>query len=107
MCEFHEETRDTLPVAGHLSGDYRDAFPGAIDAFEQWDESSQPEPEVELNGRFVPITLVPGLLWNSTDIMPRALCEQLEKLLPPGELCEQGSTYAQGARCIKSVMQKQ
>ena len=36
-----------------------------------------------------------GLLWNCTDIMPSDLCQELD--LP------QGSTYAQGARHLKSA----
>jgi hypothetical protein len=56
------------------------------DAFTRWIEDGVPD----IDGVPVSHRLVIGQLWNCTDIMPSALCNELEM--------ELGSNYAQAVR---------
>ena len=65
---------------GHAPGHLRDAFAEAVET----------ERAVELDGIMRSPHWLAGQLWNCTDVMPSALCKDLD--LP------RGSTYARGAR---------
>lgn len=80
---------------GHAPGDIRAALFEAVEAYEIWEDNT-PEPVIEIRGQSLPISRVCGMLWNCTDIMPWLTCSALE--------LRHGSTYAQGARHLKSLI---
>ncbi len=83
---------------GHAPGDVRDAFLEAINAYANWEDET-PEPCITVRGQKLFISTVCGLVWNCTDIMPGAACQQIQDLLPwLEEFPANGASYAQGAR---------
>ncbi len=82
---FHPSNGFDPARGGHAPGYLRDAFCG-------WDRNQPDGPLVvhTEDGRSCPLRWLVGQLWNSTDVMPGEVCDDLD--LPPG------STYAQGAR---------
>jgi hypothetical protein len=81
---------------GHAPGDLRDAFADAVEAYAAWPEGGL-EPRVELQDQPVPISRVFGLLHNCTDIMPRAIRDEVRDLVP-GEAVS--GSYAAGAQVL-------
>ena len=63
----------------HANNDVRSAFEEAVDA----------------GGTAEDARAASGKVWNCTDIMPRDLCNSLD--------VPQGSTYAKGARIVRST----
>ena len=91
---------------GHAPGDLRNAFLEAIEAYEGWDEG-QPEPEIEVRDRMMPISRVCGLVWNCSDIMPGMEQRQLEDLMPRAigeDVSGPLYTYGRAARVLKSLV---
>jgi len=72
----------------HATNDLRGTFERAVELY----------PRALSRGTVDELAIVLGKLWNCTDIMPAALCGDLE--LPAG------STFAQGARVIKRWLRR-
>jgi hypothetical protein len=88
---------------GHAPGNLRDAFCGAVDAYEPWADGD-PEPTVEIRDRELKITAICGLLWNCSDIMPYLLYDQINDLMRLPMEMPQRRTYAVGARLLKAMI---
>ena len=70
---------------GHAPGHLRDRFCELI----EYDES-----DIDVKGDYPSDVEMAGMLWNCTDIMPGAVCVELD--------LSRGSTYAQGARTMRN-----
>ena len=92
---------------GHAPGDLRNAFLEAVEAFEVWEEGS-PEPTVEVRDQPIRLSVLCGLLWNCSDIMPGLDQRQLEGVLPSRYIGEDRSgtcfTYARAARAMREAI---
>jgi hypothetical protein len=88
---------------GHAPGDVRDAFVEAVDAYEAWEDGT-PEPTVDVRDQPIRISVVCGLVWNCTDVMPGRLYDHLANLVRWPEDMTQRRTYAAGARLLKSMI---
>lgn len=69
--------------SGHAPNDLKKAFEQTI---------SEKSDTVEVRNETWPLRRLRGLLWNCTDVMPEALCVELD--IP------HGSSYAQGVRSL-------
>jgi hypothetical protein len=94
-------------LGGHAPGHLRDAFALAVEAYEAWNDGSA-EPTVLVGHEEIPMKIgaVAGLLCNCTDIMGSFMCRDIDDLLPAGDECRSGSTYAIGARHLKKLVGK-
>ena len=88
------------------SHNIRQAFSDAVDAYEGW-SNGEPEPSIEVGSadNVLPISRVAGMAWHSKDSMPRLLCDQINGLLRHPIECREGSSYAQGARHLKAMIE--
>ena len=87
---------------GHAPGDLREAFAEALDAFEAWG-GGDPGPTIEVRGTRLTVSAICGLLWNCSDVMPSTLNQQLSDLTKWPQDGLRSSTYAAGARLLKSL----
>jgi len=94
-------------TGGHAPGDVRDAFLKAIEAYEAW-EDGEPEPAVDLRDQPTRLSVLCGLLWNCSDIMPGLDQRQLEDALPQRHFGDDRtntcSTYARAARAMREAI---
>ena len=85
---------------GHAPGHVRDTFLAAVDAFAAW-EDYEPEPTVELEIHYRPVTITVsqacGLLWNCSDILPNLVVSQLVDC----NVTITRVTYAAAARALR------
>jgi hypothetical protein len=93
----HVHPHYTPFISGHAPGDMRGAFIEGIEVLLDW-QVGEPEPEVELRGRNVPIRTVVGLVWSSGDTLPRHARTTLEML---GIELRGSFSYAAAARRLK------
>ena len=77
---------------GHAPGHLREGFQVYL---EKLDEGSPPNKlRIGYGRRLVSLNWLLGQLWNCTDVMPGECCQILDM--------DQGSTYAQAVRKVKS-----
>ena len=96
--------------SAHASRDVRKAFRKAFDLLnvEDWERQSEVL-TVRLQGKDVPVGTIFRHLWNCTDPMPFELCEELDSFASWAHLVgrvPKGSTYARGARMLKSAVEQ-
>jgi hypothetical protein len=72
----------------HKPGHLREAFQDYLDS-----DLSASEFTMDDAGEERTLNWLLGQLWNCTDVLPAAYCDQLD-------ICK-GSTYAQAVRCMK------
>lgn len=94
---------------GHAVGHVRDAACNAFQAWVDWDGVS-PEPVVQYEVHYVPslvpISLVLGLVWNCTDIVPGNLFDTVLAELESVGLAVGRRTYGACARAILNALQQ-
>lgn len=107
MHALYNPVRYQPRLGGHAPGHLRDAFEAAVEAYESWNDG-EPEPIVKVGYDETPMTIskICGLVWNCSDIMPWMLCRDIDDLLPSGHECGARSTYAQGARHMKAMIDR-
>ena len=89
---------------GHAPSDLRDAFAEAVEASIARSDPDEPL-EIEVRNEVVTSKSVCGMLWNCTDMMPGHLCQAFEDVSGIDEPLTRGSTYAQGARTLKPLVE--
>lgn len=82
----------------HYGSHERSLFEEAVCVYFDTPANSDIPTVIDEDGEKFPINVVMGRLWNCTDIMPSELCEAID--------ISRGSTYAQGARCLKPLIDK-
>jgi hypothetical protein len=88
---------------GHAPTDLRNSFLDAVDIIEKWG-AGEPEPTVELRDHQIPVMRIIGLLWNCRDILAYGVCQQIDDMIRSPQSFRSGSTYAQGARQLKRLL---
>lgn len=81
---------------GHAPIFLQEAFNEALNAFEDWQPDAI-EPEVDCDGRAVPITVVFGGMRGCTDELPARAVDALKAVAGVEALPETNATYAEAA----------
>ncbi|HEV7417891.1 hypothetical protein [Tianweitania sediminis] len=81
---------------GHAPIFLQEAFNDALDAFEDW-RPDMLEPEVDCDGRAIPITVVFGGMRDCTDDLPARAVYALEAVTGDSTVTKHKITYAEAA----------
>lgn len=96
-------TRSLPPLHdGHAPIFLHQAFDDALDAFETW-EPALSEPEVELDGRAVPISSVFGRMRSCTDLLPGRIVDNVKAVAGADALGEGQITYSEAAMLMRAL----
>jgi hypothetical protein len=89
---------------GHAPIVLHQAFDEALDAYEDWNLNAL-EPEVELEGRAVPISSVFGRMRTCTDLLPSRILDSVKAVVGEGALDdgEGQTTYAEAAALLRAL----
>jgi hypothetical protein len=83
-----------------------EAFCTAIMAFDDWARGG-PEPQVFLDGKFLPVSAVANFVSMSTDPMPAGICDFLCRVIGPGNAPSDCTFAAGGKSLYRSCMNLQ
>lgn len=89
---------------GHAPIFLHQAFDEALDAYEVWNRDDL-EPEVEFEGRAVPISSVFGRMRSCTDVVPARTLDTVKAVLGENAVGESEgqTTYAEVAALMRAV----